>query len=81
MATTAEIVTGTDNTKAITPAGLNAATGLIGLGNPGAGTIITLVRPLLLVTCDGSAVDRVSYADLFTVCGTTYGSGDWYNNL
>lgn len=26
--------------------------------------------------CDGSAVSRTDYADLFTVIGTTYGSGD-----
>lgn len=26
--------------------------------------------------CDGSAVSRTTYADLFTVLGTTYGSGD-----
>jgi microcystin-dependent protein len=26
--------------------------------------------------CDGSAVSRTTYADLFAVCGTTYGSGD-----
>lgn len=26
--------------------------------------------------CDGSPVSRTTYADLFTVCGTTYGAGD-----
>ena len=26
--------------------------------------------------CDGSAVSRTTYADLFTVIGTTYGAGD-----
>lgn len=26
--------------------------------------------------CDGSAVSRTTYADLFTVIGTTYGTGD-----
>ena len=26
--------------------------------------------------CDGSAVSRAAYPDLFTVCGTTYGAGD-----
>lgn len=26
--------------------------------------------------CDGSAVDRITFADLFTVIGTTYGAGD-----
>lgn len=28
------------------------------------------------MTCDGSAVDRVIYADLFAAIGTTYGNGD-----
>lgn len=28
------------------------------------------------LVCDGSAVSRTDYADLFTVIGTTYGSGD-----
>ena len=26
--------------------------------------------------CDGSAVSRTDYADLFTAIGTTYGAGD-----
>jgi len=26
--------------------------------------------------CDGSAVSRTTYADLFSVIGTTYGAGD-----
>lgn len=26
--------------------------------------------------CDGSAVSRTTYADLFSVCGTTFGAGD-----
>lgn len=26
--------------------------------------------------CDGSAIDRTTYADLFTLIGTTYGAGD-----
>ena len=78
LATSAEVVTGTDTTKAITPEGLSTASGQLGLGNP-AGTIITFAgstAPTGYLVCDGSAVDRVTYADLFAVCGTTYGSGD-----
>ena len=28
------------------------------------------------LVCDGSAVSRTTYADMFAVIGTTYGSGD-----
>ena len=43
------------------------------------GTIIlstSSVIPTGFLVCDGSAVDRGQYADLFSVIGTTYGSGD-----
>ena len=32
--------------------------------------------PAGYLLCDGSAVSRTTYADLFTVIGTTYGTGD-----
>jgi len=32
--------------------------------------------PTNWVLCDGSAINRTTYADLFTAIGTTYGSGD-----
>ncbi len=32
--------------------------------------------PTGFLLCDGSAVSRTTYADLFTVCSTTYGAGD-----
>jgi len=32
--------------------------------------------PSSFLECDGSAVSRTTYADLFGVVGTTYGSGD-----
>jgi microcystin-dependent protein len=32
--------------------------------------------PTNWLLCDGSAVSRTVYAGLFTICGTTYGSGD-----
>ena len=34
------------------------------------------VAPQGYLLCDGSAVDRTTYANLFAVIGTTYGSGD-----
>jgi microcystin-dependent protein len=44
-----------------------------------AGTIIPYAgssAPTGFLLCDGSAVSRTTYADLFAVVGTTYGSGD-----
>jgi len=53
-----------------------ALTGIEGLVT---GTIIpwtTDSAPTGYLECDGSAVSRTTYADLFTAIGTTYGSGD-----
>jgi len=44
-----------------------------------AGTIMSFSNstiPSGFLDCDGSAVSRTTYADLFAVVGTTYGSGD-----
>ena len=43
-----------------------------GMIKPFAGTTV----PTGYLLCDGSAVSRTTYADLFTAIGTTYGSGD-----
>lgn len=34
------------------------------------------VAPAGFLLCDGSAVSRITWANLFSVCGTTYGAGD-----
>ena len=34
------------------------------------------VTPARFIPCDGAAVSRSLYADLFAVIGTTYGAGD-----
>lgn len=39
------------------------------------------VIPTDYLVCDGSAVDRSQYADLFAVIGTTYGPGDGVNTF
>lgn len=44
----------------------------IGAISPYAGSI----APTNWLLCDGSAISRVTYADLFSVIGTTYGAGD-----
>jgi microcystin-dependent protein len=37
---------------------------------------LTATAPQGWLICDGSAISRTQYADLFSVLGTTYGSGD-----
>jgi len=44
----------------------------IGVVLPFAGS----TAPALFVFCDGSAISRTTYADLFALIGTTYGTGD-----
>ncbi len=78
IATSAEIVTGADNTKTITPAGLNTALPQIGLAVP-PGTVITFAgasAPTGYLACDGSDVSRATYPDLYTAIADTYGAGD-----
>ena len=77
MSTQAETEAGIRSDAAVTPESLTLALPNLGLGNP-SGMIITFAgstAPTGYLACDGS-VDRTTYADLFAVCGTTYGSGD-----
>jgi microcystin-dependent protein len=37
--------------------------------------------PFGFLTCDGSAISRTAYASLFSVIGTTYGTGDGSNTF
>ncbi len=47
------------------------------LRNPGAVTAwLTETPPTGWLECDGSAVSRTTYADLFAVIGVTFGNGD-----
>jgi len=39
-------------------------------------TVSTSTVPTGFLECDGSAISRTTYADLFAVIGTTYGVGD-----
>ena len=67
LATTAECQTGTDNTKAVTPLGLAAASDT--LANP-TGTIIMYggaSAPAGYLACDGTTYTRATYPDLATV--------------
>lgn len=55
------------------------AASITGLEGTATGTIVswsTSSVPSGYLECDGSAVSRSTYSDLFTAVGTTYGSGD-----
>ena len=56
----------------INAANLNATINLTGFIQMYAGS----TAPTGWLMCDGSAVSRTTYADLYAVIGTTYGSGD-----
>ncbi|MEM7046998.1 MAG: tail fiber protein [Pseudomonadota bacterium] len=71
LATGDEVTAGTDDARAVTPAGLKA---LIP-----AGTIMTSAAqdpPAGWLSCDGATISRTAYAELFAVIGTTYGRGN-----
>ena len=78
LATNAEVEAGVNTTKSITPAGLTAALTALGLANP-SGSVTAFAGstpPAGYLECDGSAVSRVTYADLFAAIGEDYGVGD-----
>ena len=78
LATDAEAVSGTDTERAVTSANVEAALASLDSGIA-AGTIITYAgnsAPADWFECDGSAVSRTTYADLYAVVGDTYGAGD-----
>lgn len=58
---------------------VNGQTGDVVVDNVPVGTILPFgasEHPVGYLACDGSAVSRSVYADLFAVIGTTYGAGD-----
>lgn len=76
-ATNAEVITGTDLTRAVTPAGLAAALGAYRFFPPGAVVAFAAgTDPAGWITCNGGEQSRTTYAALFAVIGTTYGNGN-----
>jgi microcystin-dependent protein len=69
---------------AVSPGGAQGVQGIQGslgpVGTMPVGTVILYVAggtpPASWMACDGSAVSRVTYPDLFATIGTTYGAGD-----
>ncbi|MGI9555832.1 MAG: tail fiber protein, partial [Cyanophyceae cyanobacterium] len=79
LATTAETSTGTDTTKAVTPKALKDSLASLGASTNPVGTVISFASqtvPAGYLKCDGSLVNRTTYAALFAVIGTVYSAGD-----
>lgn len=78
LATEAEVISGTDTERAITPATLSASLPSYGVGVP-PGMVISYAGqtvPSGYLECDGSAINRILYSDLFSVIGTSFGIGN-----
>jgi hypothetical protein len=73
-------VMGTTNTQTVTNKDLSSPTNTFDTRNIVPSGVImawpTNTAPTDWLLCDGSAVSRTTYADLFAVISTTYGSGD-----
>jgi microcystin-dependent protein len=83
MSVTEQAVPGTviPSGSLVSPGGGQGVQGIQGpAGSLAVGTVILYVAggtpPASWMTCDGSAVSRTTYPDLFTAIGTTYGAGD-----
>lgn len=79
LATNAETVTGTDATRAVTPAGLAAALApKVNMYVP-TGAVMAFAMdssPNGWLFCNGQAVSRSTYDDLWDAIGITYGNGN-----
>ena len=78
LATGAEVIAGTNTTKAITPDTLNSSLSGLGLSVP-SGAVFAFASstaPTGYLECNGDAVSRTTYADLFAIVNTSYGVGD-----
>jgi microcystin-dependent protein len=81
LATNAETITGTDASRAVTPASLASTRSLSLIGIPGeiriwSGSSNSGSLPEGWLICNGDAISRTTYSTLYSVIGTTYGSGD-----
>ena len=80
LATDAETIAGSPSNRAVTPANFNAfvANPSFSPGSP-IGSVVTWVgssSPNGFLSCNGSAVSRTTYVNLFNVIGTTFGAGN-----
>ena len=73
LATSAEVLAGEDDKRAVTPKGLSD------WNKTPVGTIITYPVssiPTHCLECNGATISRETYSELFAAIGTTYGTGD-----
>lgn len=78
IATQAEAEAGTDNTKHMTPLRVKQAIAKLSEEIP-VGSILPFggnSAPSGFLLCNGAAISRTTYANLYAVIGTTYGSGN-----
>lgn len=78
LASKAEAEAGTDTSKFMTPARTREAMQTF-VGGDLTGMIFAFAGntiPSGYLACNGAAISRTTYADLFAVIGTTYGTGD-----
>lgn len=79
-ATDAEMEAGIEPAlRAMSPEGVSRAIASLAVGGPPPGAVVwfaTSAPPSGYLECDGSAISRTAYADLFAVIGTVFGSGD-----
>lgn len=84
IASTVEVLNGSNDTKAVTPRTLSKKLETYTTGGGGGDTTpigiqlpyVNATPPTGWLICDGSAISRTTYPDLFAVIGTSYGVGD-----
>jgi microcystin-dependent protein len=77
-ATATSAATAADTARVLAEAAKVAAEAAAGSGTP-TGTVmpwLTNTAPTAFLICDGTAISRATYSDLFAIIGTTYGAGD-----
>lgn len=82
LATQSEVNTGTSDSRAVTPKTLAQKLDTLHFIPPGAVMYFAMnTPPEGWLLCDGRAVSRTTYADLFEAIGTTFGSGSGYSSF
>ena len=78
VASQAQAEAGTDNTTAMTPLRVAQAVNALSAGLPAGCIVSSAARtpPDGYLPCNGAAISRTAYADLFTAIGTAFGAGD-----
>lgn len=82
LATSAEAIAAANSSKAVTPAGLATYLNTSKMGVVGQVAFFAMnAVPAGWLKCNGSALSRITYADLYAAIGTLYGAGDGSNTF